>query len=173
MKSIFYTFFLVISFVVSISSVKAQCPQDYLIVSADMNSNILVYSIQVNGQAQLPVQLSISFGDGSSFNQLFTSAYTATHQYPAFGGPTYLFCVYTTDGNGCADTLCLPVVVEPCINNNIQLFANDSVSGNTLFIYPEVSGGVGPYTYNLNGAPVTLIDPFPIVVDVQSSGFYV
>lgn len=145
----FNRYLLVLLMIVAagVGSLKAQCPQNFLQIQPQMNGQQLLAVIYNQGNAAMPINLTVDFGDNSSpLNQVMTSAFTWQHSYAAPG--TYSICAIAEDNNGCIDTLCVPVFAQPCTQNQFNVYAVDSLVGEVVYIYPYVTGGTPPYTYS-------------------------
>lgn len=87
------------------------------------------------------------FGDGTS-----GTGPQVTHQYNGVG--VYTVCLYISTSNGCNDSTCNVVYLNPC--NLTATITYDSIAGT---LSANASGGAAPYTYAWsNGSTLSVIN---------------
>jgi len=144
------------------------CLNNFLNVQANVNQNQMVLVLTSNSTPAFPIDVYISFGDGTSQNGIMTSAYTASHIYST-QSYYYNYCVIGTDANGCIDTLCQTITLAPCSNLDGQINAN--TNGLEASFTSTITGGCGNYTYLWNIQNQQFTSPSPIFT-FSGSGVY-
>lgn len=149
---------------------KAQCPQNFLQIQPSIMGSELTLFVFNQSNAAIPIDLNVNFGDGSlPLNIQMSTAFTWQHSYNSPG--TYLLCVTGIDANGCADTLCEPIFAQPCLPGSLQVTVADSVVGNNVYLYPNVTGGMPPYSFQASSNGNTSTG-FPLTFNYPSTGIY-
>ena len=85
------------------------------------------------------------FGDGTS-----GTGSVVTHQYNGVG--PYTVCLYISTANGCSDSTCNVVYLNPC--NLTATITYDSLAGT---LSANASGGVAPFTYLWNNGSTSSV----------------
>ncbi|MFK7968990.1 MAG: PKD domain-containing protein, partial [Bacteroidia bacterium] len=109
---------------------------------------VLPTPVLLSNASQNAVQYDWNFGNGSS-RQGFEPTFTYTD------GGSYTITLITTDGNGCRDTAEQPIVIpRALVEVSLDSIGNISCFGrNDAFILVDTSGGVQPFTFQINGNP--------------------